>query len=351
MSIYLICAGTSTYDIIDSVNSLKKNTEFSIFSTESTKIKKEQFSKLEDIGIKEIYTCQQNNKIADILSRSKQIYTALDCSSIENGFILAKATNKILYPIPYASEEKIENKKIFDMFKKRFGPYELDIKNNKEITHMNNYWANISISNNISNLKKTNIDINWGKVYNTDSNIEFDYSKVYNKNPSILTYSFNKFYKTICDLYNENKNKKNPIIIVCNGKIIEDILKKCKLLKYNKSYDIIERSSVWEILVDTDQKSKDIMFNKFTKIYPDQHDKSKVKYQENFLTYKYKYNEIDYILFNSLKHIPLQYLKLLKLYRHSSDQQKLIKTTLKTHNITTPNDKPIKEIIKFENLK
>ena len=348
MSIYLICAGTSTYDIINSVNCLNKNTS-SIFSINSNKIKKEQLSKLEDIGIKEIYTCQQNNKIANILSRCKQIYTSLDCSSIENGFILAKATNKILYPIPYASDEKIENKKIFDIFKKRFGPYELDIKNHKEITHMNNYWTNIGISNNTSNLKKTNIDINWEKVYNTDSNIQFNYSKIYNKNPSILTYSYTKFYKTLCDLFNENKNKKTPIIIVCNGNIIEDILKKCKLLKYNKSYDIIERSSVWEILLDTEQKTKDIIFNKFTKIYPDQHDKSKVIYQENSLTYKYK--NMNYILFNSLKHIPLEYLKSLKLYRHSSEQQKLIKTILKTYNITTTNNKPFKETIKFENLK
>ncbi len=48
MNIYFIVAGTSTYNVIDSLNHLKKNT-LNIFS--SPKIKKEQFSKLDDIGI------------------------------------------------------------------------------------------------------------------------------------------------------------------------------------------------------------------------------------------------------------------------------------------------------------
>jgi hypothetical protein len=309
--IYFICKATNINDTIDSINNLKKN----IFEFFPTKIKNDDNPKLEEIGIKETYLCQENKKILNILQ--DKIYCALDISSIECASILLNPINgnTKIYPIPYISSEKIQNKKLFDIFKKQFGEYTLNIPNCLEKTNMTNYWK--TVNNNFSSLKKKQSDIDWSKIY--PKNLS-NYTKIFDLNPLLLTYNFNKFYELLIDLCNEN-NK--PIIIVCDHKIIIDILKRCKHLKYNKTYDIIERTSVWEVIIE--QTPTSIIFDRFDKIYP--------KLPEH-LSYKYKGN--NYKLFNSLQDIPTPFLKLIvqKLIRHPEARRPLIKDAYKAFNKT-----------------
>ena len=78
ITLYLICSGTSSYDIIKTMNNIKINNKnnqknnkkksfFNYFTISDVKntTAKETFYPIEDIGMKEMYMCQQYNN--DIL--------------------------------------------------------------------------------------------------------------------------------------------------------------------------------------------------------------------------------------------------------------------------------------------
>ena len=152
--IYFICRATNTNDTIDSINHLKKQNLFNFSSL--PKIKNDDNSKLEEIGVYESYICQNNKKVSDILKLDNKIYCPLDIYSIECASILMSISGDCkIYPLPYMSSEKIQNKKLFDKFKRMFGDYTLNIPNHIEITNMSNYWNNMN--DNFSGLKKKNM--------------------------------------------------------------------------------------------------------------------------------------------------------------------------------------------------
>lgn len=348
--IYFICKGTETNDVIDSINGELKKTKSSY-----VEISKDNFSKLDEIGIKEMHMCQTNSKINNKLKNIKKIYTALDYGSIESASIMLSNLSKgiTITPLPYMSNDKIKDDKQFNIFKKKFGNYTTNKK--EESTNMEKYWSK----------KKLNFFLNTSK-----DSFKIDWKEFYEKNPSSLLYNNHKFYEILGKICKENIDENdnnnddlNVLFFICNHKLLTDILKKCNKSKYNKKIDIIERSSVWEITVDIEYEyissqniNTNIIFKKFDKIYPSENNHLSLNYNEYSSLYTYIYNRNKFILFDSNEDIPLQYLKNFSLSRYSKETQKLIKNIITPNNIQSNyindnhiNDKkPIK--IKLEDL-
>jgi hypothetical protein len=322
-NIYFICRGTSTNDIIESIN-LNKETKlketksfFDLFNANKNKnnknIKKEEFSTLDMIGINElnILTNNEENKtfLNNKLSTISEIYTSLEYSSIESALIITKDIPNIeIFPLSYLSNKtNIKNKNLLYFFKNKFGD-----KYNRTIdrTNVTNYWKDKIHNNNFINLKSITPLINWTYLDNSIG--------------SLNSYNLNKvihFIKLICEKAYYDNDYKNNSIIISDGKLIEDILKLCKDVKYNKKRYTIERSSIWEInisgyiMVNSINKiiSNEIKFNIFKKIYPTEYNYKPLKHNNNNFSYEYNYNK--YILFNSLQPIPLKYIKNMELTR------------------------------------
>jgi len=350
-NIYFICRGTSTNDIIDSINENNENKKtksfFDIFNSKKDKnnnIKKEEFSLLDNIGINELRILGENdyNKILlSLLNLKSEIYTSLEYSAIESTLIITKdLPNITIYPLSYMSNQtNIKNKELLYILKNKFGN---DYIKNLNITHPNNYWKDKikAIDNNYINIKNIKSIINWNKL---DKNIS-----------SLNSYNINKikdFIKEIC-IASINNLGINNNVIVADGKLIEDILKLCKDIKFNKKRYTIERSSIWEVsisgYVDLDVNgyiiASNIKFNIFKKIYPTEYNYKPLKHNGDIYSYEYKFNK--YILFNSMQTIPIKYIKNMDLLRLSEEKKVLIKKILnkkknnnkiKNNNISKPN--------------
>ena len=127
--IYLICKGLSCNDIIKSIKKKPSSDSsfFSFFDNNSTNRKrKDEISKLDTIGIKEILLCLENNDNTKFIntennmsSEKPLIFTSLDYSSIESGLVLYyKNQDYTIYPIPNISKNSyIKTEKDFDMNK------------------------------------------------------------------------------------------------------------------------------------------------------------------------------------------------------------------------------------------
>lgn len=383
IKLYFICDGISSNDIIDSINdNLDKNKSFfdmlSKPKSKSNKIERETFSKLIENGINELYMCQENKKNMQIFKKelnnksnnnesnnnnliekeenkelNNVIYTSLEYSSIESTFVLFnKFKNLKIEPIPYISNKtSIEKIKDYDIFKKEFGEH----KDNETI--VSNYWKKEKINDKFSSLKNILIKIDWTKISEIknilSSKIDWKKNELKMeekgelKNYSILnSYNFNLF-KKILD-YIIFTNKKNAIF-VCNKELIIDMLKQCKI-KYNKNKDIIEYSSVWEIEININDKG--IIYKNCNKIYPVKFNHEPLKKIDD--NYSYKIKEKQFILFDSIKLIPMDYIKKMNLNNLSKDKKILLKKILDKNNINNMSDVKVmnnnnKKII-FENL-
>ena len=110
--IYFVCNGTSTHDIIISIG---KNTILN------------DYSKLENIGFKELLICQDLNN--ELLSGDISVYTSLSYNSIESALVLLhRFNNSTITPLPYMSnqtfikgDKDIPIEKKYLLFKKEFG--------------------------------------------------------------------------------------------------------------------------------------------------------------------------------------------------------------------------------------
>ena len=369
--IYFICQGTSTNDLINSLNKniteTKKESIFhSFFSKKTekdtkniiTKIEQDEFSKLTNIGIKECYMCQENNEnyemFKNILKNNKKIYTSLDYNSIESSFILFnKFSDLKIYPIPFMSNNtNIKTKRIFDSFKKKFGK----ISNNNNITSLKNYWTTKNIDSKFLNIKNISSKIDWTKV-NNENIISLNSFNMTQFKKILENLCYDK-YKTLnyYDLISINTNTLDNIdnlIFVCNPKVIQNMLTYTQKIKYDK--DIIENTSIWEINIDIQfilnphlkNVKKKIVYNSFNKIYPIEYNCKPLKYNINN-TFSYKYNDSSFILFNSLNSIPLQYLKKMYISNLSLEKRAYAKKIL--NNIEGQNKKK-NNTNKIENIK
>jgi hypothetical protein len=380
--IYLICNGTSTNDIINSFNNSNKNTigtkytkksffsslysNKSIENNNTKKISKDNFSLLEEIGIKELKLCQENENIKNKVLNNLNIITSLDYNSIESALVLFYDNNiplKTIYPFPYMSDEtNIKNINIFNKFKENFGI----LSKNKstipitEYTNTNKYFKEKINKNKFLNIKNSKSRINWKYSNNLLS------SSIY----PLYSYKFTNFKelfeKNCLEKYKYRSDIDNDLycnVIFCNSKLIIDFLKifnyKKNIKQYNAKYDIIEYSSVWEIdveiifkinsLNEIIQRESKIDYDNYTKIYPGEYeyfplDKSQNR-NSNKYVYSYKYNNYKFILFNSLNNIPISYIKNLinfsRLSYQKTEQIKKKLLILKNNKKTDINNKSV----------
>jgi hypothetical protein len=371
--IYLICEGTSTNDIIKSINKCipKKTTSIFNFFKSSDEIEYEEFPKLENIGVKEIYMCQDINKelVEEALlkkSNKLSIYTSLNYSNIESAFVLASSfmnssTVEIL-PLPYMSNNtNIKNKKILDVFKKKFGNKYTPIREGNstviEKTEVEKYWNEKNLNNEFLNIKKFKTTfINWTNVPN----------KI--QQSALNTYSLMNFKKNIEHIilkqyenYSNIDEDTEKLIFICSPELIIDILKLFKKIKYNKKIDIIERSSIWELTLDLNFEcssngkiiKKTVNYDRFDKKYPTEYNHGKLKYNG---TYSYTFNNNKFILFDAMDLIPLNYLINIVFNRLSEQKRDIIKKILKninknkSQNINTSNKVNNKKTVSYNKL-
>ena len=372
-------------------------------------IQKDEFPQLDDIGIEEMYLCNKTNYFTEIhgiiphgvpippnrvpnppgpswelnfpfITNDSFIITSLDYNCIESASILCHNVQNIhLMPLPHMSNNtNIKNIKDLDILKKKLGNY--NPTNN--VTTINNYCN--TKTNNYLNMKNTTCDITWEKL--NDKNIF-----------SLSHFSYNSFKKNLNFMLLDGKNNipiaieegyypypyygipvPNPVyvddhreipnsmninnfIFVTDYEVIINILKECKKIKYKQDIDIVERSSIWEISLNidfiTDSGTGDviqtkIIYDHFIKIYPTEHYCPSLIYNNGKYEYNYKGNK--FILFNSLKDIPIDYIKKLIFRRYSTNQKKLINKILNKNNKNNFTISPIhnrKNNVKFENLK
>jgi hypothetical protein len=343
-TIYFICAGTSSYDIINSINNTvdKKGGGFFTFfedknGKKNNKLEKDDFPKLENNGIKEIYMCQDNKYNMELFKNYSKIYTSMDYSNIESSIVFSSSNTKNveIYPIPYiAKDTNIKDLKIYKLFKTSFGE---SVKNELKIK----YWNEKIPFNKFTNIKKKFPKINWEYVDNSGI-------------VSLHTYSFSKFNNFLNIVLNDPDNKNNDnLIFICNAQLIVDILKSFRneQYKYNSKIDIIEKSSIWEVKINK-ESSKKFTYTKYDKKYPTEYNDENLNY--NGKTYTYTNDKNKYILFNALESIPAKYIKKMEFYRISENIKKIIKNRLrdivnnenKNENNTTQK-KNIKNLLKF----
>jgi len=322
-TIYFICSGTSSYDIIDSINNIiaKKTSGggfFNFFKTKNNKkegkIEKDDFPKLENNGIQEIYMCQDNKINMNLFKNYTKIYTSIDYSNIESSIVFSSSNmkNVEIYPIPYITKDTyIKDLKMYKLLKTSFG----DSINNKLKLK---YWNEKIPSDKFINIKEKFPKINW--KYVDDSGIV-----------SLHTYSFSKFNTFLGNLFNDKNNKTNDnLIFVCNGQLILDILKsfKSESYKYNSKIDIIEKSSIWEVKINIDNKKK-FTYIEYDKKYPTNFNHENLDYNDNNKTFSYINDKYKFILFDSLVPIPLKYIKKIEFYRISENIKKILNSRIK----------------------
>ena len=320
-TIYFICSGTSSYDIISSINNIILKSGggfFDIFKKKNeatnNKIEKNEFSQLENIGIQEMYMCQENKNNYNLLNYSK-IYTSVDYSNIESSIIFSTSIiDKVtIYPIPYISSETgIKNSKILDTFKKKLG---YSVNNNLK----KKYWDEKLPFDKFIDIKSKFPKIDWKYI---------DLSSI----SSLNMYDFYRFKNFLHNLFVTNTNKNNDnLIFVCNPRLILDVLKSFKKIRYNKTIDIIEKSSIWEVKIEIEYTKKNIDFIKYDKKYPTEFNHENLIY--NNKNFSYTYDKNKFILFNALENIPLKYIKKMIFYRiHDDKILNIIKKYLKNIN-------------------
>ena len=245
----------------------------------------------------------------DLNVRRINIYS-LDLNSIETSFILFNIYETSINLLPYMSDQtNIKNDDSYNKFKNI-------LVNSKEIgndtTTLKNYWNSQKLSNNFLSIKNVNCFLNWKYINNIRKN-------------ELNTYRLEKFQKILIDIIKE-KNNINEFIIICNPKMIFDLLSKSiKKIKINS----IENTSIWKLNIEINKKNLTrIIFKDYDKIYPTNYNpvNKKIFGKNDNLSYEYDGNKFK--LFDGLKNIPLNYLEKLEFKRFSSEKRKEISQIL-----------------------
>lgn len=300
--IYFIASGTSCADILSSIG---------VSSCEGGECN------LTEIGVKQIFMAQSNEKIRGIINPENCAYylTASNRASIQSGLVFLNSfasRNISILPVPHISKDKDKNKYI-DL-KRSFNP---EFQNKK-------YWdalglrKNAVFSNVIANIPK----IDWTLMENKNNNTNF--------------------VKFLLKLISNNI-KANPgmyqlknIIIICDAKTINEMLK--KMTKESKfkidTKSTYEYSSIWNINISISDKYK--VMESPQKVYPTPYLSNPLKYNISTDLYTFPYNGFEFILFNALKKIPLKYLKYITYVLCGKKKDKIvnkIKTSISNTNI------------------
>lgn len=380
-NIYFICKGTSTNDIINSVNKTFEKKKYSLSnyfwgkkpnnsSNNNTIIELDDYSPLEEIGIKEMYMCKDNinNNFRNIFGYDDYynrlcIYTPLDQSSIESGLILIKGSpNRInIKPLPYMISNKKINSKNVRIFIELFGNIfinthnELNRRNIIDVatTDPTQYWSTKKL--NFVNIgDQINGEIDWMNIIKNDKNLSYynlDKFKNIFKDNFLSEYTHVDELPTGGNRYYPDANVrageidlKIPIIIA-DYNLIYKLLKQISS-KQSKLYEI-EKGSIWKVEVDIifkynlrgDIIKKDIKYKNFIKKYPIESNHSPLKFINN-RKFKYEFNGMTYLLFNAQNEIPLEFLKHINLLRFNDEYKKLaILKAIEIYNKKKQNEK------------
>ena len=296
------------------------------------KLNKNDFAQLDDIGIKEMQLCKDSTAFKSFL-RPLSLYTSLDYSCIESSIVLSTdSPHTTIYPLPYMSNTNITSKELLKSYKSKFG---LLKSGNK--TNTNKYWKDKKLDSEFLNIQTSSATIDW-------SNID-------EKNRSSLSsYNFRKFIEKVEHLclaqYEEFSNiyfYMGTFIFVCDYNVILDILTHIKGVRFNKRNNIIERSSIWEVVCDLEFKinsmdkisKKSMKFKNFNKLYPIEFDYSPLRYELNNNsknTYTYLLNSQKYQLFDGSKTIPVKFLKKLTFLKLKSNHRKIAQSIINLNN-------------------
>jgi len=363
-NIYFICKGTSTNDIIKSVNKTFKEKKQSLInsfwgkknnsniSNKQTKIELDDFSPLEDIGVKEMYMCKDSNNIVKKITsiNTMIIYSALDLSAIESGLILSqgKSFPVQITPLPYMSSDKKINSRNLQSFINLFGIL-LDT-----YTDSKSYWK--TKNSQFLNISSINTLINWDKILNNDKNLS---SYNIDKFKSIFKDSFLENYKKISNIPIPGMPSVTPKIpfkipiIIADYELISKLLRNISS-KDSKLYEI-EKGSIWKIEIDiifthngVDITNKDIKYKNFVKEYPTEYNHLPLTFV-NTKTFKFDHNAMSYILFNAKNDIPLNFLKGMIFFRLSPEKQLAIKKAIEISEKTITNKTKDKESVNNTN--
>ena len=334
--IYFICRGTSSNDIINSVNVIKKrirykkiepNKEVSFWNQLTTflssdpknktnklsEVDEDTFSRLTEIGMKELFISQDNNN--KLFKETNIVYTSLDYDAIESAIILfQKNKNLTICPLPYSTNKTIiKNAKTLDIFKKKFGT-------ETNITDLKKYWKTNNINKNFISIKDDlSLKIDWQYIPS-------------NYASSNINYYFENFKNKLIEIYSKSSN---DIFFICNNKFIVKTLSnisKYSAIKYNSKRDIIENSSIWKI---------DINNNEYNKYYPIKHNYGSLKYNQlnnNNEIYSYNFINKKFILFNTLKDIEFKYLQNMRFDNISLNKKDLITKIINKFKENSKND-------------
>ena len=379
--IYLICNGTSTNKVIDSINdNIKGKTSFfSTFFSKKTnqnnikKINYEEFPRLENIGIKECHNCKENDKNSKLFKNElsydyNYVFTSLEYNSIESSMILfGDIPDLVICPLPYMSDKtNIKNKESFDIFKKKFGQYSLNSKN--EVSILKEYWNPKELNTEFINIKNKDEIIDWTYTSNISKSSLSSYNLLLFKK---------KLEELLMDKYTTINDVNDPIsnnIFVCNDKIIVDMLRLFKGVRFDKKKNNIEVTSIWELSIDIEFKvnatnkiiDKKIIYNNYNKTYPTEFNHGILIKNRNTDKYSYYYDNSEYLLFNSNDKISLKYLKNMSFRSYNDDKKNIIQkiieqnkknnkdkknNTKNTKNTKDEQDAQNKKTLKYENFK
>lgn len=393
--VYLICNGTSTNKVIDSINdNIKGKTSFfSTFFSKKTnknnikKINYEEFPRLENIGIKECYICKNNPKNLELFKNELKnnnnhnyIFTSLEYNSIESAMILFNdISNLVICPLPYMSNKtNIKNQALFDKFKKKFGAYLLNSK--REVSKLTEYWNPKELNTEFINIKNKDQIIDW--VYTSNINK----SSLSSYNLSLFQKKFEELlltkYVNVDDVNDSISNN----IFVCNDEMISDILnfknkdkkkynmlsfqkKNSNRLRFDKKKNNIEVTSIWELSVSIEFKinssnkiidKKIIYNNNYNKMYPTEFNHGEeLERKKNIDKYSYSYDNSEYLLFNSIDKIALKYLKNMSFRSYNDDKKNIIQKIIEKNKKNNKNSKNVnkneqnatnQKRFKYENL-
>jgi hypothetical protein len=351
--IYFICRGTNNSDVIDSINKIlkskiseassffsvkNKNLNNKLKSLSEIKLDKNEYVKLDDIGIRELQLCKDSSFLKPMIDL--HLYTSLDYSSIESSIILLSGyILPYICPLPYMTNSNIRNIETLKTFKNKFGilkKEEIISGNIREITTTEKYWKNKKLDTNFLNIKSNEAKIDWTHINEQ-------------KISSLSSYNISNFIKLleqIClsqyIIYNDIKYDMYTYIFVCDNILLSELLSRVKGIRFNKKKNVIERTSIWELFVDIEFKidSLDIIkkksflkFSNFNKLYPIEYDYSPLKIDKNNNdSFIYMFNGNKYKLFDSFKQIPIKFLKNFTFSKLKSDDKKTAIAVLELNN-------------------
>lgn len=261
---YFITNALTCNDLVELIN---KQSLLSQIGITGLKINYDSF--ISDIGLKQIEILEKNKMIKNILHNSDLVGTSILKSSIENGLLLYKNTNKTIYPLPFlalnhndSGNKELRNlKKSFtkDDKKNVFNNNNFNVESNKK------YWNNVV---NKSKQRKSPYNLklnhlNWGILNSAIKNrLNINYNpklfmkelfpkllkKVLIKGKSEYNFTFFVNIKFILELLRLHKKKLDSecVIDIRHNSVIH--------LKFNYNLDLMKnRFEEYEILFPTKQ--------------------------------------------------------------------------------------------------